>query len=565
MATDRGDGRGARSTRPARPIVVGADVELGNFIVGSDAPAPPGDAARLLLAEVKRGVRRREGYNRLGDAREPRADAEPSRAAEIYSGDGHRYESGYSAYGGAWSYGSGYAHGTYAYDPQDRGRTYLTNGGCAYIDLDHQEIATAECASAHDAVASWHAMLRVAREALDAANAGLPDGRRIVVLANNSDGLGHSYGAHQNFCITRRLWNRIMEWRPHYLGALAAHQISSMVYAGAGKIGAEHGREPVLFQLTQRGDFFETLKSIETTARRPVVNTRDEALAGRSAGGRDDDPARLHVIFYDANLAQVACLLKVGVMQLVLAQMEEERVNPRNLLDDPLAALAVWGRDPALRARARLADGRRVTAVEHQLALRDDAAAFVEGGGAAGYVERAEEILALWSDTLEKLHRRDFADLRGRLDWVLKRSILERYLESTETIDVPRLKVLDHQYHNLDPDEGLFWLYERRGLIERVVSEERIAHLVDHAPEATRAWTRAALLRLGGVEGVADCDWDMVAVRGRYVDGRWRPGRRIELADPARWTREETESVFAEGSDFDAVADRLEALADGGA
>lgn len=65
-------------------------------------------------------------------------------------------------------------------------------GGCVYIDLQHLEVCLPEVRGAHDFVAAWHAMLRIGREAMEAANARLPEGCRIEVPVNNSDGLGSS-------------------------------------------------------------------------------------------------------------------------------------------------------------------------------------------------------------------------------------------------------------------------------------------------------------------------------------------------------------------------------------
>ena len=48
------------------------------------------------------------------------------------------------------------------------------------------------------------------------------------------------------------------------------------------------------------------------------MNSRDEALCGN--GG--EEYGRIHCIFYDNNLCQVAQLLKVGAMQIVLAMIE---------------------------------------------------------------------------------------------------------------------------------------------------------------------------------------------------------------------------------------------------
>ena len=78
-------------------------------------------------------------------------------------------------------------------------------------------------------------------------------------------------------------------------------------------------------------------------------------------GAAVDDPsapARLHVIFFDSALAHGSCLFRVGPMQLILTLLELGLVNPRLILDDPLAALAVL--QPRSHAQGtRRADLRR--------------------------------------------------------------------------------------------------------------------------------------------------------------------------------------------------------------
>ena len=66
------------------------------------------------------------------------------------------------------------------------------------------------------------------------------------------------------------------------------HFISRQVYTGAGKVGTEVAgltSEDVPFQLTQRADFFEEEVGLETTLKRPIVNTRDEPTPTPSATG----------------------------------------------------------------------------------------------------------------------------------------------------------------------------------------------------------------------------------------------------------------------------------------
>src|SRR6202011_2773339 len=94
--------------------------------------------------------------------------------------------------------------------------------------------------------------------------------------------------------------------------------VTRQVFTGAGKVGAENGANPVGFQIAHGADFFEEEVGLETTLKRPIVNTRDEPHA---------DPQqyrRLHVIAGDANLCEVATFLKVGTTAVVLGMIEDE-------------------------------------------------------------------------------------------------------------------------------------------------------------------------------------------------------------------------------------------------
>ena len=328
--------------------LLGSDTEVANFLDGLNQQGSTGPAAsRLLLAEV-RGVRRKWGYH-----------------------------------------------------VQDSCRKFLPeNGGCAYIDLDHAEIPTPEVLSAFDFVAVWHGMLWILRQAWQAANERLPPGRHLRVLVNNSDGLGNSYGSHLSLLVLRRTFDNLFQRKLHHLLYLASYQASSIILTGQGKVGAENGAPDVAYQIAQRADFFETLCGHQTTYHRPLVNCRDEALCGSELGRGVQIPwlARLHVIFYDSNLCHVANLLKTGVLQIVASMIESECVDPGLILDDPVSAVIQWSHDPDLRTRVRLADGRRLSAVEHQQQVFDAAQRFTARGGCEGIVPEAPQSRDLGPD-----------------------------------------------------------------------------------------------------------------------------------------------------------------------
>jgi Pup amidohydrolase len=520
--------------RSDRRIVLGMDAELGNFITGIERRTGS-DASRALLGEI----------NGIGSMSRNWRPCETGAVADP------------RAHGGWGGYGRGYG----GVDQRDWGRKFLPgNGGCVYIDLDHLELCIPEVVSAFDHVAYWHGMLRIARGAQVRADGHLPEKHRLRVLVNNTDGNGNSWGSHLNLLLSRGAWERIFERRLQYLLFLASYQASSIVFTGAGKVGSENDTPWTPYQISQRADFFETLCGMETTHHRPMVNSRDEGLCG-SAYDRDgaNDLSRLHVIFYDNNLAHGTCLLKIGVLQIVCAMIEAEAVDVRLVLEDPLDALLRWSHDPTLQAQARTCAGARRTAVELQFEFLEAARAFVDAGRAEGVVPRAAEILALWEDTLLKLRSGDLAALAGRLDWVLKWSLLERTIAQRPKLTWrdPGLKHLDHLYSSLDPGEGLYAACERGGLVEFVASEEQIQRAMCEPPDETRAWTRAMALRLAEADQVDSVDWD--SLRFRFSRGAWKEEKRVlRMSDPLDLGRARAEEVFAgPGTDLETVLDLL--------
>ena len=351
----------------------------------------------------------------------------------------------------------------------------------------------------------------------------------------------------------------MMHRRLHYLAYLVAFQVSSIVLTGQGKVGSENGAPSVPFQLTQRGDFFQTIIGTQTTHNRPLCNARSEPLCGlededsKAPGGSlPVEGARLHSIFADTTLCHISSLLRVGTMQIVLCMLEAGRLNPGLALDDPLEALTRWGHDSTLTSKAPLTSGQKVTAVELNQRFHEEAIRFVEDGGCDGYVPRAREILSIWGETLEMLREGDFPGLVGRLDWVTKQALLGEAVRVAPRLgwDSAEIKYLDHLYSSLD---GLFFELEQDDLIERVVTEEEIQRFTHSPPDDTRAWGRSHFLRIGGTEAISSVNWDMI--RFRNPKRRWgRAGRtKIEMSNPLGWTREALEPVLSRATSLEEI------------
>ena len=109
----------------------------------------------------------------------------------------------------------------------------LTNGARYYVDHAHPEYSTPECANALDAIRYDKAGEVILARSVVAAARTLPPGQSVVVLKNNSDGKGNSYGAHENYLMDRSVpFSRIV-------AHVMPHFVSRQIYTGAGKVGSE--------------------------------------------------------------------------------------------------------------------------------------------------------------------------------------------------------------------------------------------------------------------------------------------------------------------------------------
>ncbi len=394
----------------------------------------------------------------------------------------------------------------------------LTNGARYYVDHAHPELSTPECTNARDVVVFDKSAERILRRSMEAARRLLPDGQEIVVHKNNSDGKGNSYGCHENYLMDRSVpFHRIV-------GHATSHFVTRQIFTGAGKIGCEapHApRDQVGFQITQRADFFEAEVGLETTLKRPIVNTRDEPHADAQKY------RRLHVIVGDANLSEVATFLKVGTTAIVLAMVEDDFL-PRNFVfQTPVHAMRQVSYDLTLAEPLLLADGTTVTALEVQWELFDRARKYAEERGldmAGG--DAATQVLERWEHVLTGLES-DPGALADQLDWVAKKRLLDAYrdregLEWTS----PKLSALALQYHDMRAGRSLF---ERLG-VERLTTDAEVERGMTEPPTDTRAYFRGRCLQKWS-EDIVAANWDSLV-----FDVGSDPLRRVPMMEPGRGT-----------------------------
>lgn len=395
----------------------------------------------------------------------------------------------------------------------------LTNGARLYVDHAHPEYSSPEVTNPRDAVRWDRAGELIMREAVERL-ATVPPG--VNLYKNNTDGKGASYGTHENYLLSRR--TPFLDIVKHLMPFFVVRQ----VLCGSGRVGIGVDSSRNGFQIAQRSDFFETEVGLETTLKRPIINTRDEPHAVA------DLYRRLHVIIGDANHSDVANLLKMGTTSLVLAMIEDGFLTEDLSVDQPVAALHAVSHDPDLRATLRLGDGRRMTALDLLTIYHDRSARYLEERWGGEVDADTAEVMHWWGLTLDRL-RRNPLDARGEVEWVAKKALLEGYRRRDGLgWGDPRLRAVDIQWSDVRPDRGLANRLIATGRLTTLVTHEEAQAAVTSAPTDTRAWFRGAVLERFPDDVIA-ASWDSLIVE---VPGQ-RQLQRIPMLEPLKGTKEQ--------------------------
>ncbi|MEC7967804.1 MAG: Pup--protein ligase [Actinomycetota bacterium] len=360
---------------------------------------------------------------------------------------------------------------------------FLANGARLYLDVgSHPEYATPECDSVRELVVHDKAGERILEQLLTSAEQRLGDEGvhgDVYLFKNNTDSAGNSYGCHENYCTSRR------DDFSSYTEVLIPFLVSRQIYAGAGKVlqTARGAR----YCVSQRAEHIWEGVSSATTRSRPIINTRDEPHADA------ERYRRLHVIVGDSNMSEYTTFLKVGACSLMLRMLEEPQVVLRDMtLENPIRAIREISHDMTCTRRVRLANGREVSALDIQSEYLNRALRFAEH-----HELTDEEQLALdmWEYTLSHLED-DPLKLDRELDWVIKYKLIEAYRERHDlTLSDARVALVDLQYHDVNRERGVFYRMQRKGMVDRIVTDEEISHAVEHPPQTTRARLRGEFIK----------------------------------------------------------------------
>ncbi|MEM9468384.1 MAG: Pup--protein ligase [Actinomycetota bacterium] len=360
---------------------------------------------------------------------------------------------------------------------------FLGNGARLYLDVgSHPEYATPECDSVRELVVHDKAGERILEQLLTSAEQRLGDEGvhgDVYLFKNNTDSAGNSYGCHENYCTSRR------DDFSSYTEVLIPFLVSRQIYAGAGKV--LQTARGAMYCVSQRAEHIWEGVSSATTRSRPIINTRDEPHADA------ERYRRLHVIVGDSNMSEYTNFLKVGACSLMLRMLEEPQVVLRDMtLENPIRAIREISHDMTCTRRVRLANGREVSALDIQSEYLNRAMRFAEHNE---LTDEEQLALDMWEYVLTHLED-DPLKLDRELDWVIKYKLIEAYRERHDlSLSDARVALVDLQYHDVNRERGLFYRLQRRGMVDRMVTDAEISHAVENPPETTRARLRGEFIK----------------------------------------------------------------------
>lgn len=385
---------------------------------------------------------------------------------------------------------------------------FLSNGARFYQDTGcHPEYSTPECDRLRDLVIHDKAGERLLETCLPMAEKRLREEGLvgdIYIFKNNTDSMGNTYGCHENYLMRRDLdfWKITEQLIPFF--------VTRQVFTGAGKVLKVSGRTH--FFLSQRAQHIHEKTSSSTTSSRSIINTRDEPHADA------EKYRRLHIIVGDSNMSELTTYLKVGTTAVVLSMIEEGFTVKGMELEDPVKAIRDISRDPTLKKRVRLEDGRELTALEIQMTYYERAEAYLSALGTSAD-ETTRDLIEYWGHVLQTLATNPMK-LAQELDWVIKKNMMDAFTARKNCgWDDPRIALMDLQYHDVKRNRGLYYLLERQDLVERLATEDEIQRAMTIPPQSTRAKVRGDFIKFAKEKNRSyTVDWTYLKLNGYWEE-----------------------------------------------
>ena len=185
--------------------------------------------------------------------------------------------------------------------------------------------------------------------------------------------------------------------------------------------------------------------------------------------------------------------MKVGITDLVLRMVEGNTVMRDLSLENPIRAIREISHDTSCSRKVKLANGRELSAVEMQVEYYEKTERFVERRGAD---EVSKVLLREWREALDALIDGEPERLVRKVDWVTKRMMIDRYMVKHDlALASPRVALLDLSYHDVNRARGLYYLLEKAGKVDRVVTDAQVNLAMREPPQTTRAKLRGDFIK----------------------------------------------------------------------
>jgi proteasome accessory factor A len=225
----------------------------------------------------------------------------------------------------------------------------------------------------------------------------------------------------------------------------------------------------------------------------------------------------------------VQTFLKLGSAALLLDALEDGALPEPLLLADPVTSVWAVSHDMSLSEVIELDDGRTMTAIEAQWQYLEWAKKYLNSSDLGEVYGR---LVQVWEDVLTDLES-DPLRLADRLDWVAKYRLLLGYRDrdGLEWTD-PKLRLLDLQYHDVDPERGLHRRLVAAGEMRRLFTDDEVSTAAGTPPENTRAYFRGECVARFG-DALVAANWDSLV-----FDTGEETLKRVPMMEPLRGSKE---------------------------
>ena len=279
--------------------------------------------------------------------------------------------------------------------------------------------------------------------------------------------------------------------------------MTRQIYTGAGKVFQT--QDGVHYCISQRAQHIYQKISGTTTNDRSIINTRDEPHADR------EKYRRLHVIVGDSNMSEYTNFVKVATCAVVLQMIEDNFINKDFTLRHPVKAIKDISYDTTCKRKLRLENGSRV------LADRDPARVLRDGAevhravpgqrpAPSDGVREWQYVLDCLDDDPDQLDRQDRLGDQAQADPRATSTGAAPHLARPARLHarpaVPRHPLMDR---------GFYYLLERKGAVERILTDEEIEKAKTEPPQDTRARMRGDFIKLARQNNIQyDLDWSNI-------------------------------------------------------